>query len=159
MEKKLTKVALRYRALFLGIDREDIDITSEVTVPASAFVAQLRENGFCVSEELLHALNAASADTLAELTDCVNDVMGVNLNWASLVKGWDVPTGESCADHIITWIANICGGEKSGYSGTPLRAGTIFLTAHSLWSATTAVRSAEGRSRLPTSFIKARAAN
>lgn len=123
MENTLTKVALRYRALFLGIDREDIDITSEVTVPASAFVARLNENGFCVSEELLHALNAVSADTLAELTECVNDVMGVNLNRASLVKGWDVPTGESCADHIITWIANICGGEKSGYSGTPLPCG------------------------------------
>lgn len=123
MENTLTKVALRYRALFLGIDREDIDITSEVTVPASAFVARLNENGFCVSEELLHALNAVSADTLAELTECVNDVMGVNLNWASLVKGWDVPTGESCAAHIITWIANICGGEKSGYSGTPLPCG------------------------------------
>ena len=123
MENTLTKVALRYRALFLGIDREDIDITSEVTVPASAFVARLNENGFCVSEELLHALNAVSADTLAELTECVNGVMGVNLNWASLVKGWDVPTGESCADHIITWIANICGGEKSGYSGTPLPCG------------------------------------
>ena len=123
MEKTLTKVALRYRALFLGIDREDIDITSEVTVPASAFVARLNENGFCVSEELLHALNAVSADTLAELTECVNDVMGVNLNWASLVKGWEVPTGESCADHIITWIANICGGKKSGYSGTALPCG------------------------------------
>lgn len=123
MEKTLTKVALRYRALFLGIDREDIDITSEVTVPASAFVARLNENGFCVSEELLHALNAVSADTLAELTECVNDVMGVNLNWASLVKGWDVPTGESCADHIITWIANICGGKESGYSGTTLPCG------------------------------------
>lgn len=123
MENTLTKVALRYRALFLGIDREDIDITSEVTVPASAFVARLNENGFCVSEELLHALNAVSADTLAELTECVNDVMGVNLNWASLVKGWDVPTGESCADYIITWIANICGGKKSGYSGTTLPCG------------------------------------
>ena len=123
MENTLTKVALRYRALFLGIDREDIDITSEVTVPASAFVARLNENGFCVSEELLHALNAVSADTLAELTECVNDVMGVNLNWASLVKGWDVPTGELCADYIITWIANICGGKKSGYSGATLPCG------------------------------------
>lgn len=159
MEKTLTKVALRYRALFLGIDREDIDITSEVTVPASAFVARLNENGFCVSEELLHALNAVSADTLAELTDCVNDVMGVNLNWASLVKGWDVPTGESCADHIITWIANICGGKSPDTMARHFRAGTLFLTAHFLWSATTAVRSAEGRSRLPTLFIKARAAN
>ena len=65
MEKTLTKVALRYGALFLGIAREDIDITSEVTVPASAFVARLNENGFCVSEELLHALYAVSADTLA----------------------------------------------------------------------------------------------
>lgn len=127
MKKTLTKVALRYRALFLGIDRENIDITSEVTVPASAFVARLNENGFCVSEELLHALNAVSADTLAELTDCVNDVMGVNLNWASLVKGWDVPTGESCADHIITWIANICGGKKSGYNGTTLPCGHFIL--------------------------------
>lgn len=123
MKKTLAKVALRYRAVFLDINREDIDKNSEATVPVMAFVARLKENGFCVSEELLHALNAVSADTLAEITECINDVMGVNLNWASLVKGWNVPTGESYADHFLTWITNIFGGEKAGFKGTTLQCG------------------------------------
>ena len=58
----LTKVALRYRALLLDIRREDIDMHSVSTAPVMAFTARLKENGFCVSEELLHALNAVSAD-------------------------------------------------------------------------------------------------
>lgn len=123
MNKTLTKVALRYRAVFLDINREDIDKNSEATIPVMAFVARLKENGFCMSEELLHALNAVSADTLAEITECINDVMGVNLNWASLVKGWDVPTGESYADHFLTLITNIFGGEKAGFKGTTLQCG------------------------------------
>lgn len=123
MNKTLTKVALRYRAVYLDTTREDIDKNSEATVPVMAFVARLKENGFCVSEELLHALNAVSADTLAEITECINDVMGVNLNWASLVKGWDVPTGESDADHFLTWITNIFGGEKAGFKGTTIQCG------------------------------------
>lgn len=123
MNKTLTKVALRYRAVFLDINRENIDKNSEATVPVMAFVARLKENGFCVSEELLHALNAVSADTLAEITECINDVMVVNLNWASLVKGWNVPTGESYADHFLTWVTNIFGGEKAGFKGTTLQCG------------------------------------
>ena len=123
MNKTLTKVALRYRAVYLDINHEDINNNSEATVPVMAFVARLKENGFCVSEELLHALNAVSADTLAEITECINDVMGVNLNWASLVKGWDVPTGESRADHFLAWITNIVGGEKAGFKGTTLQCG------------------------------------
>ena len=90
----LTKVALRYRALLLDIRREDIDMHSVSTAPVMAFTARLKENGFCVSEELLHSLNAVSADTLAEITLCINEVMGVNLNWAPLVKGWNVPIGQ-----------------------------------------------------------------
>ena len=123
MNKTLTKVALRYRAVYLDINREDLDMNSVATAPVMAFVARLKENGFCVSEELLHALNAVSADTLAEITECINDVMGVNLNWASLVKGWDVPTGESYADHLVTLIANIFGGEEAGFKGTTLTCG------------------------------------
>lgn len=103
MNNNLTKIALRYRALYLDISREDINNTSATTVPVMAFVARLKENGFCVSEELLHALNAVSADALAEITRCIEEVMGINLNWAALVKGWDVPTGESYVDHLITW--------------------------------------------------------
>ena len=120
----LTKVALRYRAMFLDINREDINMTSEATVPVMAFVARLKENGFSVSEELLHALNTVSVDRLVEITECINDVMGVNLNWASLVKGWNVPTGETLADHLITWIANIF-GEEAGFKGTTLPCGHL----------------------------------
>lgn len=123
MNNILTKIALRYRALYLDIRREDINNTSATTVPVMAFVARLKENGFCVSEELLHALNAVSADTLAEITRCIEEVMGINLNWAALVKGWDVPTGESYVDHLITWVANIMGGEKAGLKGATLPCG------------------------------------
>ncbi|MBQ0030611.1 MAG: hypothetical protein KBT32_09265 [Bacteroidales bacterium] len=123
MNETLTKVALRYSAIYLDINREGINKNTEATIPVMAFVAQLKKNGFCVSEELLHALNAVSTDTLAEITACINEVMGVNLNWASLVKGWNVPTGESYADHFLTWVTNIFGGEKAGFKGTTLQCG------------------------------------
>ena len=122
--KTLTRVALRYRAVFLDMNHENINMKSEASVPVMAFVARLKENGFCVSEELLHALNAVPTDRLAEITECINDVMGVKLNWAPLVKGWNVPTGESLADHLITWIANIF-GKKIGFKGTTLPCGHL----------------------------------
>lgn len=122
--KTLTRVALRYRAVFLDIHREDINMKSEAPVPVMAFVARLKENGFCVSEELLHALNVVPTDRLAEITECINDVMGVKLNWAPLVKGWNEPTGESLADHLITWIANIF-GQEAGFKGTTLPCGHL----------------------------------
>ena len=123
-KKSLTNVALRYRAVFLDINRKDINMVSEASVPVLAFVARLKENGFCVSEELLHALNAVPADRLAEITECINDVMGIKLNRAPLVKGWNVPTGETFADHLITFIANIF-GEKAGFKGTTLPCGHL----------------------------------
>lgn len=127
MNKTLTKVALRYRAVFLDINQEEINQNSETTAPVMAFVARLKENGFCVSEELLHALNVVSTDTLAEITECINEVMGVDLNWAPLVKGWNVPTGESCVDHLITFFANIFGMEQTGLKGTTLQCGHFIL--------------------------------
>lgn len=122
--KTLINVALRYRAVFLDINREAIDMKSEASVPVMAFIARLKENGFCVSEELLHALSAVPVDRLAEITQCINDVMGVKLNWAPLVKGWDVPTDETLADHLITWIANIF-GKEAGFKGTTLPCGHL----------------------------------
>lgn len=122
--KTLTQVALRYRAVFLDIRREDINMQSEASAPVMAFTVRLRENGFAVSEQLLHALNAVSVDRLAEITACVNEVMGVDLNWAPLVKGWNVPTGESVADHLVTLLANIF-GEEAGFKGTTLPCGHL----------------------------------
>lgn len=120
----LAKVALRYRAVFLDINRDEINIQSELTAPMMAFVRRLKENEYCVSEELLHALNAVSVNRLAEITECINEVMRVKLNWAPLVKEWNVPTNETLADHLITLIANIF-GEEAGFNGTTLSCGHL----------------------------------
>lgn len=118
----LIRAALRYRAIYLDIDRADIDPAAIPGAPQMAFVARLAENGFCVSEELLHALAATDAIRLARITEIIDDVMGVNLNWATLVKGWDVPTGETAADHLLTLFANVF-GDRSGMHGTVLPCG------------------------------------
>lgn len=123
MNKTLTKVALRYRAIYLDVNREEINMNSEATAPVMAFVARLKENGFSVSEELLHVLNSVSADVLVEITETINEVMGVDLNWAPLVKGWDVPTGESHIGHLITWMVNLFGGKETGMRGTTMPCG------------------------------------
>ena len=123
-KSNLTKVALRYRAVFLDLQREDIHMQSKVTVPVMAFIARLKENGYSVSEELLHALNAVSVNRLAEITECINDALGVHLNWAPLVKGWDTPTGETIIDHLLTLVANIF-GEEAGFKGTTLPCGHL----------------------------------
>ena len=120
----LTEVALRQRALFFDVRREEIDMNSESTAAVMAFIARLKENGYCVSEELLHALNNVSPVRLAEITKVINKVLRVGLNWAPLVKGWNVPTGERLSDHISTLIVNLL-GKDSDIKGTTLPCGHL----------------------------------
>ena len=122
-DKKLLRIALRYRAIYLDIDPKEIDLEAKPTPAVLAFVARLRENGFSVNEDLLHALCMVSATELADITAVIDDVMGVKLNWATLVKGWNVPTGEMRADHLITFFANLIGGAKAGLEGCTLPCG------------------------------------
>lgn len=121
--QSLRKVALRYQAVFLPVERAEIPTIFEPTVPLMAFVARLKENGYCLSEELLHALSTAPIQTLAEITQLIDKTMSVNLNWAPLVKGWDTPTGETRMDHVITFLVNLFGGEEAGFQGTMLPCG------------------------------------
>ena len=123
-EQVFQRVALRFRAIFLSVDKSQLTENYEPTVPVMAFVARLRENGYCVSEELLQALTKVSAKQLADITAMVNEALGVKLNWAPLVKGWNVPTGETFADHLITLIANVF-GEEFGFTGTTLPCGHL----------------------------------
>lgn len=123
-EQVFQKVALRYRAIFLSVDKSQLADNYKPTAPLMAFVARLRENGYSVSEELLHALAKASANQLVDITTMIKEALGVNLNWMPLVKGWDVPTGESYADHLITLVANIF-GKEAGFHGTTLPCGHL----------------------------------
>ena len=156
-ENVFQRVALRYRAIFLPIEkaRETYEPTPEVM----AFVAQLREKGFMVSEELLHALSEVPVSTLEEITALIDKVMRVKLNWMPLVKGWDVPTGETRQDHLITFIANLFGGEAAELQGTTLACGHFIPEAPSRWSVTTVVLTAARRSIPPTSCIMAKEAS
>lgn len=120
----LTQVALRYRAIYLDIDREHIPSNTGATVPVLAFVARLRENGFCLNEEALRALSLATTDRLSEISTCIAEVMGVELNWAPLVKGWDVPTGETQMDHLMTFVAHLFKDELE-IKGTTLPCGHL----------------------------------
>ena len=122
-EQILRTVALRYRAIFLPVDREGLTGPYEPNVPLMAFVKRLKENGYSVSEELLHALAKVPAQKLGEITNWINEIYRVNLNWMPLVKGWDTPTGETRMDHLITFLANLYGGEEAGLQGLTLPCG------------------------------------
>ena len=120
----LATVAIRYHALYLDVKKEDINMQSSIPPYVLAFVSRLKDNGFTVTEQLLHALALVPEEKLLETTDTIEHLMGVKLNWMPLVKGWDVPTGETRADHFITWIANIF-GEEAGFKGERLQCGHL----------------------------------
>lgn len=123
-DENLLKVALRYKGLYLDIKKEDIDMSSKMTPAVYSLTERLKENGFGLSEELLHALDKVPVSKLAVVVSIIEDVMGVGLNWSPLVKGWDKPTGEGFADHFVTWIVNIFKGELN-IKGTTLPCGHL----------------------------------
>ena len=123
-DKTLVKVALRYKSLYLGIRKEDISMCSKITPTVYSFLERLKENGYCVSEELLHGLTMVSAEELADIVSVIEEVMGVKLNWSPLVKGWNIPSEEGAIDHFITWIANLLCKEMD-IKGTTLPCGHL----------------------------------
>lgn len=105
MENNLLKVALRQNAVF--ISKQEITASKTTSHVTLALVANLRKLGYTVSEDLLHALNSISTGQAIGIYDTLKDILGVNLNWAPLVKGWDTPTDETILDHLITAFANV----------------------------------------------------
>ena len=122
-EKNLLKVALRYKAVYLN-NGNTLDAPYQPTSELLAFTARLRENGYVPSEQLLHALAHATTQQLEAITDTLDEALGTNLNWMPLVKGWDVPTGESIIDHFLTWLANSL-PENIAIKGTRLPCGHL----------------------------------
>ncbi len=120
LNKDLLIVSLRQRALYLpGVVPQH-----EVRARSLQLVVELRQLGFSVTEPLLHALNGLTDDDGRLLIDVLNEVMGTKLNWASLVRGWLVPTGEGIWDHFLTLIANVLKDEMD-IPGTTLPCGHL----------------------------------
>lgn len=120
MKNNLLKVAIRQSAIF--IPKEKMVASKEyLTQTTLVLTANLRKLGYTVSEDLLHAMNSLTPNQTVKIFDTMKEVLGVSLNWAPLVKGWDTPTGESTIDHIITLFTNLFNSKQ----GTRLQCGHL----------------------------------
>lgn len=104
--KEFLKISLRQNAIFIPTEliANDVQKISGTTLALAANVSKL---GFTFSESLLHALNNVNPNYKVEVLEVLKDVLGTNKNWTPLVKEWNVPTGESVLDHMVTWFANL----------------------------------------------------
>ncbi len=104
--KEFLKISLRQNAIFIPTEliANDVEKISGTTLALAANVSKL---GFTFSESLLHALNNVNPNYKVEVLDVLKDVLGTNKNWTPLVKEWNIPTGESILDHMVTWFANL----------------------------------------------------
>ena len=105
MEKitALLKVALRQNALFVP----DTMPSQKAIQPGTLeLVAALRKHGFGLTEDLLHAINGTTNEYRQSVVKVIKEVLHVKLNWAPLIKNWEVPTGEGFIDHLITAFYN-----------------------------------------------------
>lgn len=111
MKTNLLKVSIRQNAIFIPQD-QIVASKENLTQTTLALTVNLRKLGYTVSEELLHAMNSMAPNQAITIFDTMKEVLGINQNWAPLVKGWYTPTGETRLDHIITFFANAIKSNK-----------------------------------------------
>lgn len=111
MKTNLLKISIRQNAIFIPTDKI-VAAKENLTQTTLALTANLRKLGYTVSEDLLHAMNSIAPNQAITIFDTLKEILGINLNWAPLVKGWDTPTEETRLDHIITLFANIFKSDK-----------------------------------------------
>ena len=105
MKNELLKISLRQNAVFISSDLITNEL-KELTETTSVLVANASKLGFTFSEPLLKAINSSNTSIKIEILETLKSVLGTNKNWTPLVKGWNIPTGETRLDHIITLFAN-----------------------------------------------------
>lgn len=111
MKTNLLKVSIRQNAIFIPLDKI-VASKENLTQTTMVLVVNLRKLGYTVSEDLLYAMKSMAPNHAITIFDTMKEVLGINLNWAPLVKGWDIPTGGTRIDHIITLFANIFKSDK-----------------------------------------------
>lgn len=110
MNTALLQVGLRQGAIVVPETLGTIQ-AKELRPTTAMLVANLSQLGFGVTESLLQALNASTPTFQTKVLEQLREVMGINKNWTPLVKGWDVPTGESRIDHYVTFFYNVFGSK------------------------------------------------
>ncbi len=110
MKNELVKIGIRYNAIYL--ENANTVTFSEIKETTANFVANSAKLGYSMEESLLHQLNTLTTPQLLSIYENFIEVLQVKNNWNPLVKGWDIPTNETQADHWMAFIANIFKVEK-----------------------------------------------
>ncbi|KFF05405.1 prokaryotic RING finger family 4 [Flavobacterium reichenbachii] len=118
--KELLKISLRQNAIFIPSEMI-VNDTKNLSGITSVFAANVSKLGFTFSESLLHALNNVNPKYKIEVLEVLREVLGTDKNWTPLVKEWNIPTGESVLDHIVTYFGNVFQTKN----GTTLQCGHI----------------------------------
>ncbi|MFH7005069.1 hypothetical protein [Flavobacterium bizetiae] len=118
--KELLKISLRQNAIFIPSEMITNDVKN-LSGTTSVLLANVSKLGFTFSESLLHALNNVNPNYKVEVLEVLREVLGTDKNWTPLVKEWNIPTGESVLDHIITYFGNVFKTKN----GTTLQCGHI----------------------------------
>ncbi len=120
MNKELLKVGIRHKAVFIS-NEHITNQQTELSETTLVLVANATKLGFTFSEELLKAMNQINPSSKLDILEVLKEITGVNKNWTPLVKEWNIPTGETLFDHVITFFGNIFQTKK----GTQLTCGHI----------------------------------
>ncbi len=99
----LLRVSLRVGAIYIP---DTVVPTDEISHSTLMMVKQLSSVGYSVDEPLLRVLNTLTTNDKVTIIKEFNDVLGLNLNWAPLVKDWQTPTGQTYSDLLITGLLN-----------------------------------------------------
>jgi hypothetical protein len=121
MNSDLLKVGFRKNALVILDEWDTHQGPTKINETTSVLLANSSKLGYTFSEDLLNKINGISPKAKLEILNFMKELTGVKKNWTPLVKQWNVPTGESVVDHIITWFANIFQSSK----GTQLPCGHL----------------------------------
>ncbi len=120
MNKQTLKVSLRNKAIYIPSSSQTL-VFEGLNKNTSVLIANVKKLGFSFSEELLQAVNACPPTFQTDILETLKEVTGVDKNWTPLVKAWNIPTGESIKDHLLTFFANVFGSQK----GTTLPCGHL----------------------------------
>ncbi len=118
--KLLLKTSLRQSAIYIPAEMIAGNNTA-LSGQTSVLLANVSKLGFTFSEALSRALNNVNPLYKADIVEVIREVTGADKNWTPLVKEWNIPTGESVIDHIVTMFANVFKSNK----GTTLQCGHI----------------------------------
>ncbi|HRE90103.1 MAG TPA: hypothetical protein PK095_13295 [Myxococcota bacterium] len=114
----LVRVALRHQAIFLPAPDHEQAAASRSEL--MCFVGDLARLGFGLDEGALRLIPELSNEQLENIVTVLRENANVDLSWAPLVRGWDVPPTETFADYFATFLAT-----HFGVEGTRLACGHL----------------------------------